>query len=194
MLFGIDTSANVLPWEYEEPTPDGISVTRRLFLERIPATSLLHLSAFKDYLLGWAEDSYQALEDEGFIELVDLTKGRYSPRSRVQKLTCPCGTEQILHLLLSAGLYFAMEQTESWEIVEMVHGSNQKYAGLQLWFATDLDLAIESGAIPPQIRSSDDAKLVIRQGPIYTGCGWLGLSWCAKQHLTTDRSAVQGQY
>jgi len=40
--------------------------------------SLLHLSAFKDYLLGWAEDSYQALEDEGFIELVDLTKGRYS--------------------------------------------------------------------------------------------------------------------
>ena len=61
-----------------------------------------------------------------------------------------------------------MEQTKSWDTV---HGSNQKYAGLQLWFATDLDIAIESGAIPPQVRNSDDAKLVIRQGPIYTGCG-----------------------
>jgi hypothetical protein len=47
--------------------------------------SLLHLSAFKDYLLGWAEDRYQALEDDGFTELVDLTKGRYGSRCRVQR-------------------------------------------------------------------------------------------------------------
>ena len=53
----------------------------------------------------------------------------------------------------------------------MIHGSNQGYAGLQLWFATDLDLAIASSAITPQAKNSDDAKLVIRQGPIYTGCG-----------------------
>ena len=63
-----------------------------------------------------------------------------------------------------------MEQTDPWDIAEMVLGPNQKYARLPLWFATDLDLAIESGAIPPQVRNSDDAKLVIRQGPIY-GCG-----------------------
>ena len=189
VLFAIDTSANALPWEHE-------AVTRRLFLERIPATSLLHLSAFKDYLLSWVEDRYQALEDEGIIQLVDLRKGRYSPRSRVQKkkLTCPCGTEQILSLLLSSSLYSAMEQTTSWQIVDTAHGSNQKYAGLQLWFATDLDLAIESGAIPPQVRNSDDAKLVIRQGPIYSCCEWLRLPWRAKQHLPIDRSAVQGQY
>ena len=80
VLFAIDTSANVLPWEHE-------AVTRRLFLERIPATSLLHLSAFKDYLLGWAEDSYQVLEDEDFLMPVDLTKGRYSPRSQSGKET-----------------------------------------------------------------------------------------------------------
>jgi hypothetical protein len=63
-----------------------------------------------------------------------------------------------------------MEHTEPWEIVEMVHGPNQKYAGRQLWFATDLDLAIASGEIPLQVKKSDDAKSVIRQGPIYTGC------------------------
>jgi len=81
VLFGTDTSAKVLPWEYEELPSDNISITCQSFLQRIPATALLHLSAFKDYLLSWAKDSYQALEDEGFIALIDLTKGRYSPRS-----------------------------------------------------------------------------------------------------------------
>jgi hypothetical protein len=125
VLFGIDTSADVLPWVYEEPTPEYIyiyRIARQSFLERIPTMSLLHFSAFKDYLLGWAEDSYRALGDEGSIELVDLTKGRYSPRRRVQKkkLMYSFGTQQILHLLLSAGLSFVMNHIESWEIVDMV--------------------------------------------------------------------------
>ena len=110
-----------------------------------------------------------------------------------KKLTCPCGTEQILHHLLSSGLGFLTEHINYWGVVEIIRGSNQKYAGLQLWFATDLDLAIVSSAIPPQIRNSDDAKLVIRQGPIYDGCGWR-LPWRAKQHLPIDRSAVHGQH
>ena len=57
------------------------------------------------------------------------------------------------------------------EIVKIARGSDHQYAGPQLWFATDLDLAIVSSAITPQVKNSDDAKLVIRQGPIYTGCG-----------------------
>jgi len=81
VLFGIDTSAKDLPWEYEELRSDIISVTCRSFLKRIPAISLLHLSAFKDYLLSWAKDSYQALDYEGFMAHMRLTQGRYSPRS-----------------------------------------------------------------------------------------------------------------
>ena len=64
------------------------------------------------------------------------------------------------------------ERISHWAVIEIIRGSNQKHAGLQLWLATDLDLAIVSGAIPPQVRNSDNAKLVVRQGPIYTGCGW----------------------
>ena len=75
----------------------------------------------------------------------------------------------------------------------MAHGSNQKYAGPQLWFATDLDLAIASGTIH-QVKNSDEAKLVVQQGPIYTSCGWPGLQLRAKQHLPINRSAVQGKY
>ena len=88
MLFGIDKCAKVLPWEYNEPPPEYQLLTRRSFLERIPTMSLLHLSAFKDYLLSWAEYNYQYLEDERLIEdfLIDLTRGRYIP-SRVQKAT-----------------------------------------------------------------------------------------------------------
>ena len=79
VLFGIDTGAKVLPWEYDEPTPEDQLLTRQSFLERIPAMSRLHLSGFKDYLLNWAEDTYQALEDEGLLGeyLVDLTRGKY---------------------------------------------------------------------------------------------------------------------
>jgi len=170
VLFGIDTSAKILPWEYDEPTRENRLLTRQSFLERIPAMSRLHLSAFNDYLLIWAKDNYQALEDEGLIGeyLIDLTKGKYAP-GRVQKAT-DVRLEQGYHLLLSAGLDYVIKDSEPCEIFDMVEGFNQKYARLRLWFTEDLDLVIDSGAIPPHVKNSDDAKLVIRQGPIYTSC------------------------
>ena len=78
MLFGLDKDAKVLPWECDEPPPEDRHLTRQSFLERIPAMSLLHLSAFKGYLLIWAEGTYQYFEDRGFFEvyLLDLTRGR----------------------------------------------------------------------------------------------------------------------
>ena len=81
-------SAKILPWEYDEPIPEDQHLTRQSFLERIPAMSRLHLSAFKDYLLNWAESNYQTLEDEGLIDeyLIDLTRGKYVP-SRVWIVT-----------------------------------------------------------------------------------------------------------
>jgi hypothetical protein len=87
VLFGIDMSAKVLPWEYDEPPMMNGLLTRQSFLQRIPAMSLLHLSAFKDYFLGWAEDAYQELEDEGLIAeyLIDMTRGRYAPRNWLRK-------------------------------------------------------------------------------------------------------------
>jgi len=88
VLFGIDSGAKALPWEYTGPTPDDTLFTRQSFLKSVPALSLLHLSAFKDYLLNWAGCTYQDLEGEGIIRqsFGDLTKGTYIP-SRVQKTT-----------------------------------------------------------------------------------------------------------
>ena len=88
MLFGIDSGAKALPWECNGPTPDDKLLTRQSFLKRIPALSLLHLSAFKDYLLNWAEYTYRDLEHDDTIweSFGDLTRGRYVP-SRVQKAT-----------------------------------------------------------------------------------------------------------
>jgi len=54
------------------------------------------------------------------------------------------------------------------DIFDAVDGPNQKYARLQLWLSKDLDLAIASASITPQVKNSDEAKLVIRQWPIYT--------------------------
>jgi len=67
---------------------------------------------------------------------------------------------------------------------------SQDYARLQGWFTKDLDLAVASRAISPQVKNSDEAKLVTRQGPIYTNCGWLQLTCLAEQHSRKDRSAV----
>jgi hypothetical protein len=82
VLFGIDTRAKVLSWEYDEPPTEDRLLTRQSFLERIPAISLLHLSAFKDYLLSWAEEIYEVLEGDDLVGeyLIDLTRGRYVPR------------------------------------------------------------------------------------------------------------------
>jgi len=166
-LFGLGRLARGSP--YEDPKPnweDGL--TRQSFLERISAMSLLHLSAFKDYLLSCVEDSYQALEEEGWIDDVDLTEGRYVSRGRIQKVV----TKQILHRLLSAGLSLVIEVANPGEAWNAIHDPDHRYTGLQLWFATDLDLAIDSAAIPPEVKNSDDAKLVIRQGVMSTSCGW----------------------
>ena len=103
---------------------------------------------------------HQASQPEKRLYIVQIQK---------KKLTCPCGIDQILHLLLSAGLGFTTEHINYREFVMM---ANQGCTGLQLWLTADLDLAIVSGAIPPQVKNSDDAKLVIRQGSIYDGCGW----------------------
>jgi len=86
VLFGIDTYAVVLPWEYDVPPPEDRLFTRQSFLERIPVMSLLHLSAFKDYLLSWAEWSYHDLQYMGLIQksLTGVTRGRYVP-CRVRK-------------------------------------------------------------------------------------------------------------
>jgi hypothetical protein len=82
-----------------------------------------------------------------------------------------CGTEQGCHLLLSAGLdYVTLDDSDVGEVFDATEGANQKYARLQVWFAEDLDLAIVSRAISPQIKNSDEAKVVIRQGPTDTGC------------------------
>jgi hypothetical protein len=172
VLFGIDVWAKVLPWEYDEPPPEDRLFTRQYFLERIPVISLLHLSAFKDYLLYWAERSYQELEDDELIGeyLTDLTKGGYVTSQLWKQLMCLCGPEQSCHLLLSAGLEYVVDASDLCEIFDTIDGLNQKYARLQLWFAEDLDLAIASRSIPPQVKNSDEAKLIVRQGPMDTNC------------------------
>jgi hypothetical protein len=172
VLFGIDWWAKVLPWEYNEAPPEDRLFTRQYFLERIPAISLLHLSAFKDYLLRWAERNYQELEDDELIGeyLTDLTKGGYVTSQLWKQLMCLCGPEQSCHLLLSAGLEYVVDTSDSYEVFYISGGPNQEYAGLQLWFAEDLDLAIASRSIPPQVKNSDEAKLIVRQGSMDTRC------------------------
>ena len=56
--------------------------------------------------------------------------------------------------------------------MDMIEGCNQKYARLQLWFTKDLDPAIAFGAIA-HVKDSDDAKLVVQQGPIFSSCEWM---------------------
>ena len=98
------------------------------------------------------------------------------------------GTEQTLHRLLSAGLHLVIEDTNPEAAFDAIHYPNHRDAGLQLWFATDLDLAIGSAAIPPEVKNSDDAKLVIRQGVMSTSCGWLWpLRLANRTHLKTGR-------
>ena len=155
MLFGIDTGARVLPWEYDEPTPEDQLLTRQSFLERIPAMSHLHLSGFRDYPLDWAEDTYQALEDDGLIGeyLIDLTRGKYisSPVERATdvvawtraRLPSPLvGTYASLllptirgnfanivtHRCLSASLDYVTHDIEPCEIFDMgmIEGFNEK--------------------------------------------------------------------
>jgi hypothetical protein len=83
----------------------------------------------------------------------------------------PCGTEEGHHLLLSAGLEWVPNNPELGLIFDAVDGFNQKYGQLQLWFTEDLNVAVASKAISPQVKNSDEAKLIIRQGPIDTCCG-----------------------
>lgn len=75
-LFGIDMEAIILPWEFDLPPPSN-QLTRVSFLETFPTTSLLHLSAFKDYLLIWADKHYQLWKEEGHVDKVgpDLSPG-----------------------------------------------------------------------------------------------------------------------
>ena len=94
--------------------------------------------------------------------------------------------EQGCHLLLSAGLDYVITDPEPCDIFDMVEGFNQKYARLQLWFAKDLDLAIAPGAIP-HVKNSDDAKLILRQGPTYTSCE------CVIKYLANDTHIQTGQ-
>lgn len=76
-LFGIDADANIQSWECESPPPPN-QLTRFSFLETFPTTSLLHLSAFKDYVLRRADTYYKEWEEEGHIDKVgsDLSPGR----------------------------------------------------------------------------------------------------------------------
>ena len=76
MLFGLDKGAKVLPWEYDEPPPEDRQLTRQSFLERIPEISLLHLSAFKRYLLTRAEHACQNFEGWVLEHYFELPIGR----------------------------------------------------------------------------------------------------------------------
>ena len=82
-------------------------------------------------------------------------------------------TEQLLHLLLSTSVDLVAYHRDERPIPDAIGGPNRKYARLQLWFAEDLDLAIASSTIQSHVKNSDAAKLVVRQGPIYTSCKWI---------------------
>lgn len=99
-----------------------------------------------------------------------------------------CATEQICHLLLSAGLDYVVDCSEPWNIFDTINSPNQDYAGFQLWFTSELDLVLASGAIPLQVKDSDETKLVIRQGPIHNSCEWF--QRLTRQHSPRDRPAV----
>ena len=135
--------------------------------------SLLHLSAFKDWLIGWAECKYQDLDDDGYIQeyFSSLTKGRMLQVQYRKRLMLSCGPEQICHLLLSSGLDYVTNRTDPCDILGTFDDLSQKYARLQVWFANDLDIVITSGAISDQSKNSNEAKLITRQGPIFTSCG-----------------------
>ena len=77
-LFGVDADPYTLPWEYEFPPPPN-QLTPVSFLETFPTMWLLHLSAFKDYVLRWADKQYKDWEEDGYIEAVntDLSPGIY---------------------------------------------------------------------------------------------------------------------
>jgi len=75
-LFGVDADA----WapEYELPPPPN-QLTPILFLETLPTMWLLHLSAFKDHVLRWADKHYKDWEEDGYIGAIntDLSPGIY---------------------------------------------------------------------------------------------------------------------
>jgi len=98
-----------------------------------------------------------------------------------------CGPGKIYHLLLSSGLDYVTNNPDPLDILGTVDDLSQKYARLQVWFANDLDLAVTSGAISGQSKSSDAAKLIPLQGLILTSCGWLRLTHLTKQHSRIDQ-------
>ena len=63
-------------------------LTRLSVLETFPTTWLLHLSAFKDYVLRWAGTHYREWEEEGHIDEVgpDLSPGRRWKPQRISRL------------------------------------------------------------------------------------------------------------
>ena len=75
-----------------------------------------------------------------------------------------CVTEQIPHFLLSAGLEHLVNYLEPDKTSDAINSPNRDYTRLQLWLTHDLDLILASRAIPLQVKNSDEAKLVIRQG------------------------------
>ncbi len=79
--------------------------------------------------------------------------------------------EQLCHLLLSVSLKCVVTNGDLLDVV-----GDFPLAGLaedQLWLTDDLEFVIASKTVSPQLRSSENAKLVVKEGPIFTKCTYL---------------------
>lgn len=177
-LFGIDADASFEPWEYESPPPSN-QLTRVSFLVTFPTTWLLHLSAFKDYVLRWADVIYKVWEDEGRIDGMDPDLSLSPGRGRK---TIPTYTDsdnfldQFRHLILSTGLHWYFDGDDD-DIMQACARADCFDAKRGLWLTDDLNNVISVRGVTLEQTLSDDAKLVIAQGELFTVCTFHPRRW-----------------